>query len=309
MASYTDDDGTTLEMGFPSPSPSESIQILVKNLDGLSITLNVTATDTVGDLKTELYNDDRVKKKLPNLVTDPSQLRIIFEGKQLEDDQKISDYNIQKNDTLHLLLSSKGGAVKKNNIKLKTSKTPKLKTVLQPTSVCMPTMQEAVTVMTAISQTQQVDAHSVLMSMSTTKLLELKEYMNNNQTHIDKKLDKLYEYTPQGEAIGKACSMMDESKDRLSYLVKQGMIEKYGTVGDMNDDIDKAIRFKMGGSSSSGSTPQTTPATQHPQTASAPSVATTLPPAVPSDADILAETLRLASLAAAPSEQGGAMMD
>ena len=75
-------------------------QIFVKTLTGKTYTVDVVETETVAQLKQKIQE----KEGIPQ-----SEQRLIFAGKELNEERALSDYNIQKASTVHMVLRLRGG--------------------------------------------------------------------------------------------------------------------------------------------------------------------------------------------------------
>lgn len=84
----------------PVPTTAQSGQIFIKTLQGESLPIDYNGAMKIGDLKNMIHSERQIPV---------DQQRLIFQGKQLEDDNTLADYNIETGSNIHLVLRVKGG--------------------------------------------------------------------------------------------------------------------------------------------------------------------------------------------------------
>ena len=194
------------------------MKIFVRFPDGIKvITLEVSASDTINNIKGQIQAKEKVK---------PKQQRLLFGIHELSNNETLKHYDIQNESYIRLMLRGDGGVVKGT----KKDMTMKKQAIMNAKPIALSSDNELITAVTQcrnIEQLQNYDVATIFGDMTLDSLNEIKNMMRHSKATVDAKLQQMHTFTTPYKLIKGVIDSMQHSQNKLHKIIYESMVVKF----------------------------------------------------------------------------------
>ena len=217
------------KMVTPMIRAEYKFQIFVKLISGKTITLDVRTSYSIHDVELMIYY--KMEREMRESY-DLNRLYLTFQGTTLSgcdfDNYKLSDYNIQKGDTIRLQFRLRGGGKRGHVIKTVVKSKTADKTLPSDSNLFASVFNHS----EAVNRTTSVSFTHMLKTMPLNDLKSLYEYLMHDRPKKDMKVQKVPEWCKEIKELievqKKAHTAIDLMSSPITENIQESFIDSEG---------------------------------------------------------------------------------